>query len=571
VYLHYPIGNNFYFISNQEEFFKIVEPYNVRAVFTGHIHREELWKQNGITLISLPGIKVSPVYHWVEKKSLPLEPSVLAVYNAEFTSGALSNKKLLVEIPLSGEKPAEHEKPREVRVKRSDSNTSVLRVEMKQQASVASVRYQFWPDVTYAGSNNGNWKELIPADIGSKSGLWETVVDTAGMAPGSYRIQVRVTNNVGEFWDEVVHMDIPAQEAASSGSRISWEYKLDASVQAGIVIAYANTASPLAIVGQLDGTVTALEVSDKKAQRQWTYRTQGAIIGTPALSADGSRVFIGSADHRIYALDTTKGRLLWSYGGSQPVLGSPLWIDSSHDGKASVLVVIGRTLLKLDAATGTVLWMTDIHGFFAGRPEILDQTVFVGAGDGKVSALDIHTGVLLWQKTLFSHSSPYRTLLYSPWYCNPTALPDKQTVLFSTVSNAYALNGATGANAWTLKGGYMYAGYSVLMPGPEPMLVLPDEWGTATAINPSDGSIRWTAKTKQRIFHAAPISYNGIVYLTSVNGLLTGLDAATGNVVDELQFSHHYVFSSPALSDQMLIAAGHDGIIRGIRLKKPVI
>ncbi|UVI27745.1 outer membrane protein assembly factor BamB family protein [Paenibacillus spongiae] len=558
IYLHYPIGKNFYYISNQEDFFSIVEPYNVRAVFTGHIHREEVWKQNGITIISLPGIKDAPIYHWVEKKSLPLQPSVLAVYHAEFTSGALSDKKLLVEIPLSGEKPAENEKPQQVHLDESASEP-VLSVKLHPHARAVSVRYQFWPDVTYAGSNNGSWKELLPTGQGNR---FETVVDTAGLAPGVYRIQVRVTNEAGEFWDEVADMEIPAAGSPAAVSRIEWEHKLDASVQAGVVIAQENTA----IVSQLDGTVTALELSAKGAQRKWAYRTQGAIIGTPALNADGSRVYLGSADHRVYALNTADGRPVWSYGGAQPVLSSPLWIDASHDGKESVIVAVGRTLLKLDAATGAVLWTANIGGFFAGRPEVLNGAVFVAAGDGKAYALDIRTGALLWQKTLFTHASPYRTLLYSPWYCNPTILPDKQSVLFSTVSNAIALNGATGNNVWTLKGGYMYSGYSVQVPGPEPLLVLPDEWGATTAVNPANGSVRWTNKTKQRIFHAAPVLHEGIVYLASVNGLLTGLDAVTGNVVEELQFSTNYVFSSPAVSNGRLIAAGHDGIVRGIRL-----
>ncbi|WP_338066298.1 PQQ-binding-like beta-propeller repeat protein [Paenibacillus montanisoli] len=473
-----------------------------------------------------------------------------------------------MEIPLSGDKPAEHEKPIEANVSNNDASHPVLSVKIGPQANVASVQYQYWPDITYAGSNDGNWQDLVPKEPGHQSGIWETVVDTAGKAPGSYRIQLRVTNQLGELWDEAVPFEIPAQlNASTNTSRISWEFKLDASVQAGIVIAGENTESPVAIVGQLDGTVTALEVSDKKAKPKWTYRTQGAIVGTPALSSDGSRVFIGSTDHRIYAMDTSTGNLLWSYSGSQPILSSPQWLDDSHDGKPSLFVVIGRTLLKLDAATGAVLWTADIHGFFAGRPEIVDQTVFVASGDGKVSALDIRSGMLLWQKTLSIQANPYRTLLYSPWYCNPTALPDKQSVLFTTVSKAYALNAATGNTVWTLNGGYMYAGHSVFMAEPEPTLVLPDEWGTATAVNPINGSKRWTSKTKQRIFHTAPIFCKGIIYLTSVNGLMTGIDGVTGNIVDELQFSRNYVFSSPALlAGQMLIAAGHDGIVRGIRL-----
>src|SRR5699024_6520022 len=52
IYLHFPIGEDHYYICNQESFFDAIEGYNVRAVFSGHVHQENKWEQNGPTFFS---------------------------------------------------------------------------------------------------------------------------------------------------------------------------------------------------------------------------------------------------------------------------------------------------------------------------------------------------------------------------------------------------------------------------------------------------------------------------------------------------------------------------------------
>ena len=43
----------------------------------------------------------------------------------------------------------------------------------------------------------------------------------------------------------------------------------------------------------------------------WTFRTGGAVISTPAV-ADG-RVYFGSFDSNVYALDASSGALVWKF------------------------------------------------------------------------------------------------------------------------------------------------------------------------------------------------------------------------------------------------------------------
>lgn len=53
----------------------------------------------------------------------------------------------------------------------------------------------------------------------------------------------------------------------------------------------------------------------------WRVQTGGPVRSTPAV-ADG-RVFIGSGDGYVYALDVQSGRRLWRYQATTSVTGSP--------------------------------------------------------------------------------------------------------------------------------------------------------------------------------------------------------------------------------------------------------
>ena len=43
---------------------------------------------------------------------------------------------------------------------------------------------------------------------------------------------------------------------------------------------------------------------------RWSFQTRGPVRGSAVIAS--GRVFVGSADGRLYALELTSGRLLWS-------------------------------------------------------------------------------------------------------------------------------------------------------------------------------------------------------------------------------------------------------------------
>ena len=55
--------------------------------------------------------------------------------------------------------------------------------------------------------------------------------------------------------------------------------------------------------------------------KQWAAKTGGAVEASP-LILDG-RVFVGSFDNQLYALDAATGNVIWKYETGDKILGHP--------------------------------------------------------------------------------------------------------------------------------------------------------------------------------------------------------------------------------------------------------
>src|SRR4051812_44531768 len=74
-----------------------------------------------------------------------------------------------------------------------------------------------------------------------------------------------------------------------------------------------------ALVGVAEGALAA------KLSMLWSFSTGRPVKSSPAIQ--GKRVFFGSADANVYALDLADGKKAWSFSAGQPVESSPLVLD----------------------------------------------------------------------------------------------------------------------------------------------------------------------------------------------------------------------------------------------------
>jgi hypothetical protein len=141
-----------------------------------------------------------------------------------------------------------------------------------------------------------------------------------------------------------------AYDARGGAPRILWQRDLYSPVRAG-----AGVAGSIVVVGTHHGAVHGLDAAT--GQPRWSVSTGGAILAAPLIEAGVA--YIGSASGTMYAIRTTDGAVLWQRAIGVPILGSAAL---SSDGSRIFFVAENVVAYALARDTGAVLWQTQLQG-----------------------------------------------------------------------------------------------------------------------------------------------------------------------------------------------------------------
>lgn len=252
----------------------------------------------------------------------------------------------------------------------------------------------------------------------------------------------------------------------------------------------------------------------------WRVQTGGPIRATPAV-ADG-RLFVGSTDGRLYALDPRTGDELWRFHAATSVTGSPAVLGS--------LVYVtdhASTLYALDGATGSLRWRVETGeplpfpwGYesgdvYASSPALADGTVFFGAGDGQLYAVDAADGSVRWKSATGGRvrSTP--------------AVADGRVVVGSADGIVYAFAEGDGHLLW--------------QHATEGAALVSADYGF-----------------DRRTVQSSPAVVGGRVLVGARDGYFYALDAATGERLWRQDHEVSWVNSSPAVSDGVAVVGSSD-------------
>jgi len=159
-------------------------------------------------------------------------------------------------------------------------------------------------------------------------------------------------------------------------------------------------------VGSAEGTLYAVDA--EKGQRLWTFNVVKAI--SVASGVWQNKVYAASKDHSLYALDMDDGECLWHFTTGAKIYGTPYVSDG-----VVYLTSADHKVYALFAASGQVLWSFTTGSEIHTSPFEQDGLVFVSSRDKHLYVLDAENGKELWRhKTLGYPSSPTacRGMLY---------------------------------------------------------------------------------------------------------------------------------------------------------------
>ena len=266
-----------------------------------------------------------------------------------------------------------------------------------------------------------------------------TVVDAAKL----YHDALVVGDNIGQVEPLDMHRnDWPSYRGGNARNDITAvsipagvELKWSKQVSSGELPTAPVVAGGLVFVADRSGAVRAL---DKQGALVWKTFTAGPIYYPPAVAHD--RLYVGSADGRVYAFEARTGRLLWSFRVAPqerwipvygklisvwPVAGGVVVDGDTVYAAAGITHYDGTYVVALDAVTGKLKAHNSTSGTLEaevnngislqGDLTIVDNELqFLAGGVYETARYDLKTLACL-NTPQAQVSSQFRTAFY-PYY-----------------------------------------------------------------------------------------------------------------------------------------------------------
>ena len=369
--------------------------------------------------------------------------------------------------------------------------------------------------------------------------------------------------------------------------------------QGDVSLMFRGTPSHVGVAGPL---------FDGQGGVKWRFATRSAVRSTPAVTA--TRIFIGSGDSSLYALERATGKLAWRFDAGGPVHSSPavaqgLVIAATLGGRifavseatgalrwsvqtgrllpknihpagewdlyASSPVVTGSSVLigsgdgnvyALDLTSGKERWRVRTNGKVRATPSVHDGVAVVGSFDGRVYAIDVATGKTVWVHHTSGDSIDLRKAGYDRRAIQSTAaIAEGHVFLGSRDDGFYALDFATGRRRWRVSHGSSWVVASPAVRGGK-AYVGSSDGHFIHAVDVATGKELWRRPITMNAI-ASPVLAGGLLIVGTAQtsggrGELLALDAETGVIKWRLPFADA-VWSSPVVAGKELYIGSDDG------------
>ncbi len=305
----------------------------------------------------------------------------------------------------------------------------------------------------------------------------------------------------------------------SASLRTQWTYKTD-----GQVIGSCTLSGGTLFVGSTDGYMYALD--KQSGTLQWKFDSKNAIRSTPAIN--GETLFFHTVAGDLYALDTRTGNIrwqtslkgetmidVWDYYQSSPVVHNNLLIIGSGNGH----------VYALNKETGKEAWSFQTEGVVHADPLVYDNKVYIGSFDGHLYALDITSGTPLWSfKTVGNRYFTKGAIQNGP------SVFEGMILFGSRDFNLYAIDSQTGTGLWNwMEPGSWVSATPVVSAADSLLFVGTSDSHAFYCTNAWDGTIKWKINLNMRVYGKAAL-YKDYVLFGCFNGTLYAANRQTGEI-----------------------------------------
>jgi len=296
--------------------------------------------------------------------------------------------------------------------------------------------------------------------------------------------------------------------------KMKWQFKIKAPIFSSPVI-----REDVVYFGGLDSILYAVDIHSGK--EKWRFRTHGQIRSS--VCPGDELLYLNGGDGILYALNRSSGAVVWKfptheekkydfadYFHSTPVLANGILYFGSGDG----------SLYALNSKTGALSWSYATGNVLHTAPAIDHGKIFFGSFDGYVYALNLGDGSLAWKfKTVGHNYFPKGEVQGAPFAFNHTIYIGARDY------NIYALDEEKGYCHWNKS---FTRGWGLCTEVHDSVLYIgsADE-RVLIAADPGTGREFWRQGMEFLVFGNNAYSKN-LLYIGTTMGKLHGISLKTG-------------------------------------------
>ncbi|HEY6640575.1 outer membrane protein assembly factor BamB [Povalibacter sp.] len=270
-----------------------------------------------------------------------------------------------------------------------------------------------------------------------------------------------------------------------------------------------------------DGEVVALSAAN--GRRSWSVKTKLALAAGPEVGA--GLVILGSSDGDVIALDAATGEQRWRKAINSEVLARPVVVND---------LVIVRTvdghLEGLSLTDGATRWAVDeqvprltLRGTAA--PVVAGERVIAGFDNGRVLAVDVRNGDVLWDTIV--NAPKGRTELERLSDIDSPAHVSGDDIFVVGFQGRVAMLALDSGQIWWARDASSYRGFTM----DDDIIYLTNSDSVVVAMKRTDGSVVWEQSLLRRRGLTAPTLDGDALLVGDFEGYLHWLDKASGEIV----------------------------------------
>jgi len=308
------------------------------------------------------------------------------------------------------------------------------------------------------------------------------------------------------------------------------------------------------------GLVKAVNADDGKqlwqtnlAEKTGFFSSSVSALLSGGLTVEGSHIFVGTEKAKVYALNTDDGSVAWETAVAGEALSSPVISEGL------VLIHTGNGLLQaLDETDGSIKWTVNLEmpalslrGESA--PAVAFGAALVGGDNGRVSAVLMQQGQLIWQQRISQATGTTEIDRLSD--------VDTTPVIVNGVVYALAYNGnfaaldlRSGQVLWKRELG------SVLdFVINDNHIYLVDQNDRIIALTIDGGVTVWTQSDLLHRGLTSPVLYDGYIVVGDSEGYMHWVNTSDGRFVAQQKVDSSGFQTNPVVAGNKLLIQARDG------------